>query len=144
MSKQVICVGQEMDVHEFAGLLIEKNISGAPVVDKDGNFLGIALEEGLMYQDKKVHLPTFFNLFLGFFTLEAGRFKEEMKKIAAIKVAEIMETDDVTVPSETLVEDMATMMIEKGRYYYAVLKKGKIAGVVTKRDIIRFIAKKND
>jgi len=51
-----------MDIRKFAELLIEKDISGAPVVE-NGKLLGIALEEGLILQDKKVHLPNAYQIF---------------------------------------------------------------------------------
>ena len=140
MSKEVVSVSSDMDLHRFAELLIEKNISGAPVVDADDNFLGVALEEGLIFQDKKVHLPTFIHLSLGFLTLETQRFEEEIKKIAATKVSDILEEDCVTVRPDIEIEEVATMMIEKGLHYYPVVEEGKVVGVVTKKDIVRAIA----
>ncbi len=68
MSKNLITVKPSTSIHQLAELLVEKNISGAPVVDDDGKLLGIVQEEGLLFQDKKVHLPTFINISLGFLT----------------------------------------------------------------------------
>ena len=65
MTKNVITVSPEMDIHKLAELFMEKNISGAPVVDKTGKLLGVVKEEGVIFQDKKVHLPTFINLSFG-------------------------------------------------------------------------------
>ncbi|MFH1288141.1 MAG: CBS domain-containing protein, partial [bacterium] len=46
MTKNVVTVSPEMDIHKLAELFVEKNISGAPVVDKSGKLLGIVKEEG--------------------------------------------------------------------------------------------------
>ncbi|MFH1777020.1 MAG: CBS domain-containing protein [Candidatus Omnitrophota bacterium] len=140
MTKDVITVLPTMDIHQLAELFIAKNISGAPVVNEQGKFLGVVLEEGLIFQDKKVHLPTFINLSVGFLTLGTHRLEEELKKIAACTVADIIEPDKERFSPETSVEDVATMMIEKGKHYYPVVENDRIVGVVTKKDIVRAIA----
>jgi len=38
-------------------------------VDEAGKFLGVVLEESLVFQNKNVHLPTFINLAERFFRL---------------------------------------------------------------------------
>ena len=141
MTKDVIAVSPEMDIHKLAELFIEKNISGAPVVDKNGKLAGIVREEGVIFQDKKVHLPTFINLSLGFLTLGTKRYDEEIKKITASRVSDIMEKDIVTIPANIEIEDVATLMIEKDIYYLPVVDKDKLVGVITKKDIVRAIAK---
>ncbi len=141
MTKNVITVSPEMDIHKLAKLFMEKNISGAPVVDKSGKLLGVVKEEGLIFQDKKVHLPTFINLSFGFLTLGAERYNEEIKKITASKVSSIMEKDIVTIYPNTEIEDVATLMIEKEVYYLPVVDKDKLVGVITNTDIVRAIAK---
>ena len=141
MTKKVITVSPEMSIHKLAELFMKKNISGAPVVDKRGKLLGVVKEEGVIFQDKKVHLPTFINLSLGFLTFGTKRYEEEVKKITARKVSSIMEKDIVTVCPNTEMEDVATLMIEKEIYYFPVVDKNKLLGVVTKKDIVRAIAK---
>ncbi|MCF7907553.1 MAG: CBS domain-containing protein [Candidatus Omnitrophica bacterium] len=141
MTKKVITVSPEMDIHELAELFMEKNISGAPVVDKSGKLLGVVNEEGVIFQDKKVHLPTFINLSLGFLTLGIKRYNEEIEKITASKVSSIMEKDIVTIGPSTEMEDVATLMIEKEIYYFPVVDEDKLVGVITKKDMVRAIAK---
>ena len=141
MTKNIVTVNPEMEIHKLAELFMKKNISGAPVVDKSGKILGIVKEEGVIFQDKKVHLPTFINLSFGFLTLGTDRYNEEIKKITASKVSSIMEKDIVTISPNTEIEDAATLMIEKEIYYLLVVDKDKLVGVITKKDIVRAIAK---
>jgi CBS domain-containing protein len=140
MTKNVVTVGPEMDIISLAGLFVDKNISGAPVVDTNGKLLGVVKEEGVIFHDKKVHLPTFVNLSVGFLTFGVKRYEEEMKKIAANKVRDIMEHDITTISGSLTIEDAATLMIEKNAYYLPVVDGDKLAGVVTKKDIVRAIA----
>ena len=141
MTKEVVTVDPGMDIRKFAELLIKKNISGAPVME-DGKLLGIVLEEGLILQDKKVHLPTLVNFLTGVFPIGEKRFESEMKKIASLTVSGIMEDKMEILASETPVEDVATTIIEKGIHYFPVIDNGKLMGVVTKKDIVRAIAQK--
>ncbi|MFA5117227.1 MAG: CBS domain-containing protein [Candidatus Omnitrophota bacterium] len=140
MTKDPVTVHPRMSVHALAELLVKKNISGAPVVDASGKLIGIVREESVIFQDKKVHLPTFISLSVGFLTLGAKQYEEEVKKITASSVEDIMETDIITVPVDMTLEDAATTMIEKGMYYLPVVKGTDLVGVITKRDIVRAIA----
>jgi predicted transcriptional regulator len=144
MTKEVITVSPGMGVHELAELFVQKDISGAPVIDSEGKLLGIVSEEGVIFQDKKVHLPTFLNLSLGFLTLGTKRLEEEIKKIAASTVADIMEKEMITVSPQDSIEDVATIMIEKEAYYCPVVEAEKLVGVVTKKDIVRSIARSGE
>jgi len=144
MTKEVVTVSPSTSVHELAELFVQKNISGAPVVDQEGKLLGLVREEGVIFQDKKVHLPTFLNISLGFLTLGIKRFEEEIKKITATTVADIMEKDLITVSPQDNVEDVATTMIERDAYYCPVIEGQKLVGVVTKKDIVRSIAKSSE
>ncbi len=48
MTKDVITVSPQATVRELAKILVKKRISGAPVVDKKGNVLGIASEADIV------------------------------------------------------------------------------------------------
>tara|TARA_B100000315_G_scaffold256537_1_gene302677 strand:+ start:670 stop:1122 length:453 start_codon:yes stop_codon:yes gene_type:complete len=143
MTKEPVTVKPTMEVHELAQLMVDKHISGAPVVDSEGKLLGIVQEKGVIFQDKKVHLPSFLHIASGFFTLGVKRFEEEIEKITANKVSEIMVSDIITLSEDMSVEDAATLMIEKGIYYCPVVRDEKLVGILTKRDIVRSIAKES-
>ncbi len=64
-----------------------------------------------------------------------------MKKITASTIEEIIETDIVNLSPGMDIEDAATLMLEKGKYYCPVLEDEKLVGIFTKKDIVRSIAK---
>lgn len=140
MTKEVITVKPEMEIRKLAELFIEKDISGAPVVDEKNKVIGIVLEEGLILQDKNIHLPTLISILSGVFAIGEQKFESEIKKMAAITVSGIMEDKMIPVSPETSIDDIATMVIEKGVHYFPVIEGGMLAGVVTKKDIVRAIA----
>jgi CBS domain-containing protein len=140
MTRKVVTVSPELDLHGLAELFIEKDISGAPVVDKEGKFLGIVREEDLVLRDKKIHLPTLISILNGVFAFGEDRFESEFKKMAALTVEEIMDRNAAVIRPDTLIEDVATMVVEEGKNYFPVLEGKTLAGVVTKKDIVRAIA----
>ena len=141
MTKKVITVKPELGIHKLAQVFVKKNISGAPVVDGKGKLKGLVLEEGLVYRDKKVHLPTFIAILTGFIALGGAKYEQEMKKITAKTVSGIMDKNPVVIFPDTGVEQVATMIIDDGIRYFLVMDNDKLAGVVTKKDIVRAIAK---
>lgn len=142
MTKEVVSARPGMSIHELAQLFVQKDISGAPVIDDAGRLVGVVLEEDLILQDKKIHLPTLISILNGVFALGEDRFENEMRKMGAITVEGIMAKDVAPISPETPVEDVATTVIEKGVHYFPVVENGMLAGVVTKKDIVRAIAQK--
>jgi CBS domain-containing protein len=140
MNKNVVTVRPEMNVHALAELFASRDISGAPVVDVQGKLLGVVLEESLIMQDNKVHLPTFMVILNGLFAFGEKRFEDEMKKVAALTVEGIMNKNPVMLSPDTPVEEVATRVIEDGIHYFTVVDNGKLAGIVTKKDIVKAIA----
>ena len=141
MTKEVLTVSPGLSVRELAEFLIKENISGAPVIDKENNFLGIVTEEDLIFQDKKIHLPTFLNLFSNIIPFGLSQMESELKKIAGTQVQDVMQKEPRTIIPETTIEEIATMMTEEKIYYLPVLSDDRVAGVVTKRDLIKAVAK---
>ncbi|MFH1460228.1 MAG: CBS domain-containing protein [Candidatus Omnitrophota bacterium] len=141
MTREVKTVNPQMQIRELAAFFVEENISGAPVINASGRFLGIVTEEDLIYQDKKVHLPTFLNLFSSIFAIGLDQMEEEFKKIAATNVEQIMQTNSKIITKETTIEEIATIMSEDKAYYLVVMEQGKIEGIITKRDLIKAVAK---
>lgn len=140
MTREVVTVTENVTVKELAALLTTKNISGAPVVDEDGNLLGIVTQSDLIDQNKKVHIPTVASILDAFIFLEGtGRMDQEMKKIAGATVADIYSPDPLTVDEETGLDEIATIMSEKKLHTLPVLQDGKMTGIIGKRDIIRTI-----
>ncbi len=141
MTQDVITVGPDMPVKELAKLLVEHHISGVPVVDKEGSLIGIITEKDLIESNKNLHLPTVVTLFDAVIYLESEKhFKEELRKMAASKVDDIMTRKVVTIGEETSIREIATIMSEQGKDLLPVVREGKLIGIVGKADIVRSMA----
>ena len=141
MTREVITVKENATVRELAALLLTNNISGAPVVDDAGKVIGVVTESDLIFQNKKVHLPTAFAILDAFVFLERPEKMElELKKIAGSKVGDICSRKLISVGPETELEELATLMAEKKIHTLPVMSEGRLVGVIGKSDIIRTIA----
>ncbi len=141
MTREVITVNENATVRELATLLLMNSISGAPVVNKEGGVIGVVTESDLIFQNKKVHLPTAVAILDAFLFLERpDKMEKELKKIAGSKVGDICSHDLVSVVPETGLEELATLMAEKKIHTLPVMEQGKLVGVIGKSDIIRTIA----
>ena len=58
MTTEVISVQKDTTVTELAEILWKNKISGAPVLDDDGNVVSVVTESDLIDQNTKVHIPT--------------------------------------------------------------------------------------
>ncbi|HEB75013.1 MAG TPA: CBS domain-containing protein [Nitrospirae bacterium] len=141
MKREVITVNPDTSVEELGRLFIEKDISGAPVVDDSGDLYGIVTENDLISKERRFHIPTIIRIFDAVIPLKSdAEVEKEIRKMAATTVRDICTRDVVTVDEETPLNDIATIMTEKKIHLLPVLKEGKLAGIIGKKDVIRAIA----
>ncbi|MFZ2446171.1 MAG: CBS domain-containing protein [Syntrophobacteraceae bacterium] len=138
MTREIISVKPETHITEIAKLLIEKRINGAPVVDDEGGLVGIICQSDLIAQQKKLPLPSVFNLLDTLIPLSSpGRFEKEVQKISAVNASQAMTPDPVFVDTETGLEEIAALMVNRGFHTIPVVEEGKLVGIIGKEDILR-------
>ena len=138
MRTEVITVSPETSVEDLGRLFIDKGISGAPVLGPDKSLFGIVTENDLIKQNKRFHIPTLLRLFDVLIPLEGfNSVEKQIKLMAASTVSDICTRTVVTVHPETTVQDIATIMFEKGIHLLPVMSDNKLVGIIGKIDIIR-------
>ena len=138
MTREVITASPEMKVAEVVKILLERRINGLPVVDEEGELVGIICQSDLIVQQKKIPLPSIFTLLDSFIPISSRKnIDSEIEKIAAATVAQAMTRDTVTADPETSVEEIATLMVEKSYHTLPVVQGGKLVGIVGKEDVLR-------
>ena len=139
MTKDVITINKNASIEELSALLLENKISGVPVMDDDNKLVGIVTEADIIEQDTKLHFPAYFKLFDGIIYLESlNKFKRSLKKHYATKIEGIMTKKLRTVSPKTRVSEIADIMLkQKINRLPVVDKNGKLAGIVTRADIVK-------
>lgn len=138
MTKDVLTVSPDMLVTEAAQILLENRISGLPVVNADNELIGVVTEGDIIYKNKDVKAPATLSILGALIYLEAPkRFEDELRKVAAVKVRDVMTKSVITVQENTPVSEIATLMIEKGINRVPVMRHHRLVGIVTRSDIVR-------
>jgi len=137
MSTALITVSPDTTVDELGRLFIEKGISGVPVVDAEQNLFGVVTENDLIKQNRRFHIPTIVRLFDAFIPLGASSMEKEILRMSASKVSEICSRTVITVSPETTLQEIATIMSEKGVHLLPVVSAGRLVGIVGKMDVIK-------
>lgn len=137
MSTVVITVSPDTTVEELGRLFIEKGISGVPVVDAEQNLFGVVTENDLIKQNSRFHIPTIVRLFDAFIPLGTSSMEKEIQRMSASTVSEICTRAVITVGLETTLQEIATIMSEKGVHLLPVVSAGKLVGIIGKTAVIK-------
>jgi CBS domain-containing protein len=138
MSTELITLSPEMDFVSAARILMDKHINGAPVVDGQGRLLGILCQSDLIAQQKRMPVPTLITVLDSFIQLtSAKQLEKQIRKIAALTVAEAMSPDPVTVQPDTHLETVAALMVDSNLHTLPVVEDTRLVGIIGKEDVLR-------
>jgi CBS domain-containing protein len=141
MTRDVITLSPETSISQAAQVLLGQRVNGCPVVDAKGRLVGILCQSDLVAQQKRLPVPTVFTLLDGLLPLSSmGDLDREMEKIAAITVDQAMSREPEFVAPDTPVDEIATLMVERGFHTLPVVDKDKVVGIIGMEDILRTIA----
>ncbi len=138
MTKDPITVSPDADITHAAKVLLEESVNGLPVVDREGKLVGIICQIDLIAQQKKLPIPSIFTLLDGFIPLSSTKhFEKAVQKISATTVADAMTPNPVAVTTDTGIDELAGLIVDKKFHTLPVVEAGNLVGVVGKEDILR-------
>jgi len=145
MTKELITVSPDTEIVQATKLLLENRINGIPVTDETGKLVGILCQSDLISQQKKLPIPSFFTFLDGLITLTSMKqIEKQVQKIAAITVGQAMTPNPVTVQTDTDIEKVAALMVDKNFHTLPVVDEGKLVGIVGKEDILKTLIPGSD
>lgn len=115
MAASLVTFKPDMEMRLAISQLVEKRISGAPVVDDHGNLVGVLSEQDCM----KVALSA------GYYDDYAGQVKDYMSS----KVT--------TIDADTSILQLAQLFIDSPFRRYPVMQNNRLVGQVSRRDVLR-------
>jgi CBS domain-containing protein len=131
MSFPVITVAADATISHAAQLLVEYGISALPVLDSDGELVGIVSEADMLPLETRPDPRS-----------QATPLAATLGRVPE-HVLEIMTTDVVSVQATAEVSQAARIMIEAGIKHVPVLNDGRLVGIVSRRDLVGVIARKD-
>jgi CBS domain-containing protein len=120
-------------------LLEEKHISGLPVVDDEGQVVGVVSEADLLFKEKPIRMPLYLTFLDSIIYLEPlDKFKQQLKKNLGVLVEDLMTSKPSTISSDAPVSQAAELMLTKRINRLPVLDEtGKLVGIVTRNDLLK-------
>jgi CBS domain-containing protein len=137
MTPEVVTVTPETSVADAAKLMLDRHISGVPVVDNTGRLVGILSEGDLM---RRAELTTEARPWWTALAASAEEKAEAYSKAHGMKVGEVM-TREVATVDENEPLDAIAMLFETRQIKRApVLANGKLAGIVSRANLLQGLA----
>jgi len=120
MATRLVTFTADMNIHKAIGILVDKRISGAPVLDSDGVLVGVL--------SKKDCLKIVFS----------ARYHDDWGG----PVREFMSTPVETMDAGEDLVSAAQTFIESNFRRFPVLRDGKLVGQVSRHDILKVLTEK--
>lgn len=141
MTRDVITVKENDTLEDVAAILVNKHISGVPVVNEENQVIGLISENDLISQHKKISrsdVGTLLDIML--YYQNRDLYEKEIKKFFQVRVQEVMTTEVKCVIPSTPVGEVAEIMIKNGFNRVPVISKNRrIIGIIARADIIKAI-----
>lgn len=142
MTRDPIVVRPETPLNEAIQTLAERRISGLPVVDEQGQLVGIISETDLMWQETGVTPPAYI-MFLDsvIFLKNPAQYERDLHKALGQTVGEVMSSEPISISPDKPLKEAAQIMHEREvRRLPVVDDAGQVIGILTRGDIVRAMA----
>jgi CBS domain-containing protein len=114
MAPGVLCVTEDLAVEALAELLVERGISGVPVVDAEGFPIGVVSKTDLL--------------------------RSRVEADDAATVSELMTCIAFTLPEWSPIGDAVKLMAIEGVHRVPVVDRdGRVTGIVSSMDLVRWL-----
>ena len=141
MTKDITSVTPETSLIEAINLILKNGFNGLPVV-VGGYLVGVLTDYDMIIHGTSIHLPTFLKLFhkIDLYKSDAEPVKEELKKLAALKVTDVMNLNPNYVKETDSVFEVIDLFTKNAASPLPVVDEQKIlTGVIGRHDIVRFM-----
>lgn len=140
MTTNVVTVAPDTPVTDIARLLLEKRISGVPVVDADGRLVGV-VSEGDLVRRLEEDEGGGRSWWLGLLATPEERAAAYVRAHGR-RASDVMTRHVVTVAPDTPLAAVARLLEEKHIKRVPVVENGRLVGIVSRADLLRALAAK--
>jgi CBS domain-containing protein len=138
MTGRVVTVAPDASVLEAIRLMLERHISGLPVIDASGALVGVITEGDFLRRVEtgtERKRPRWLELVLG-----PRRLAEEYVHTHARRVEEVMTREPITVTEDTPLDDVVKIMERRRIKRLPVMRGSQLVGVVSRANLLHALA----
>ena len=138
MTRPVVTVTPETTIVEAANIMLQRHVSGLPVLDASGKLVGI-ISEGDFIRRSEIGTQRkrgrWLKLLLG-----PGKAATEFVHEHGGKIAEVMTTEPLTISEDTELEEIVELMEKNNVKRLPVMRGDKIVGIVSRANLLQAVA----
>jgi len=125
MSRNPVTITPDIPITDALRLMRDRQVRRLPVLDPEGNLIGIVSEKDLLYASPSP--ATSLSIY------------EMHYLLSRLRVQELMTTDVITVTPDTLLEEAARIMVDHKIGGLPVTEGRKLLGIITQTDIFEVL-----
>ena len=125
MSSHPVTITPDLPITEALRLMRDKQVRRLPVLDQEGNLIGIVSEKDLLYASPSP--ATSLSIY------------EMHYLLSQLRIQELMTKDVITVTPDTLLEEAARIMVDHKIGGLPVTEGRKLLGIITQTDIFEVL-----
>ncbi len=138
MTRSVITVTPDDTILAAAKLMLERHVSGLPVVDTAGKLVG-TVSEGDFIRRSEIGTQKKRGRWLKFL-LGAGEAATDYVHEHGKKISEVMTRDPITITEDAPLDEIVTLMETNGVKRLPVMSGTKLVGIVSRANLLQAVA----
>src|SRR5436190_15350173 len=138
MTRPVISIEPDMSVQQAAQLMLQRRISGLPVIDKAGRLVGIVTEADFLRRAEtgtQRRRARWLEFFMG-----PGRLADEYVHTHSRKLEDVMTPDPETVAENSELDEVVHLMEKRRIKRLPVTHGKKVVGIVSRANLLHALA----
>jgi CBS domain-containing protein len=138
MTKAVVTVRPDTSIRDIASLMVEKHISGIPVVNEDGKMVGIVSQSDLLHRTEvgteRKH-KWWFRIIA-----DSQDMAREYAKAHGLRASDVMARYVISVRPDAELSDVADILDNNKIKRVPVVDGDKLVGLITRGDLVRALS----
>jgi CBS domain-containing protein len=138
MSSPVTTIKADATVEEAAKLIVEKATSCLPVLDDQGQLVGILTHTDFGFHRRFLPMTNHLYTLMGSW-VRPETLEEVARTVSSKKVKEVMSHPAITVQEDAPIAEVADLMLQKNISRVPVVQGKELVGIVTRHDFIKLM-----
>jgi CBS domain-containing protein len=138
MTRSVVTVSPETTIVDAANLMLQRHVSGLPVVDESGKLVGI-VSEGDFIRRSEIGTGRKRGRWLRFI-LGPGQSASDFVHEHGRKVSEVMTKSPLTITEDTALAEIVELMEKNNVKRLPVVRGDKVVGIVSRANLLQAVA----
>jgi CBS domain-containing protein len=135
MTRNVVVIAADYSVYDAAEIMLNSNISAAPVVDADGKMIGIVSEADVMHRPELGTVPA--KSWLERLLADDTTVAKDFIRSHSHRVTDVMTKKVISAGEGTTVQELAALMQRHHIKRIPILREGKLVGIVSRANLLQ-------